>query len=103
MPFAKGKSGNPKGRALDKPFSDALRLEAMRLKKVKGDELDADRRIARALIAKAEKGDASAAREYIDRRDGKAAQSLDLNHGVQDSLAEVLKEINGVTRGLPKP
>lgn len=101
MPFKEGQSGNPKGRKPGKSFSDALRLEAARSIEIDGEKLNADRRIARALIAKAEKGDPSAAKEYIDRRDGKAPQSFDLNHGVTDGLAELIKAVNG-KRGLPK-
>ena len=68
MPFAKGQSGNPGGRPKDRPFADALRMEL----KAAGDDHRALRKIARALIAKAEDGDLAAIREVADRLDGKA-------------------------------
>jgi hypothetical protein len=67
MPFAKGQSGNPGGRPKDKPFAEALRMEL----KAAGKDHRALRKIARALIAKAEDGDLPAIREIADRLDGK--------------------------------
>lgn len=67
-----------------------------------GGKMKRYRRVARAWIAKAESGDHSAASLIADRTDGKAPQSLDLNHGVQDTLGDLLREISGKSRGIPK-
>lgn len=53
-----------------KPFRDALRAEIV----AGGDDHKTLRRVARALIAKAESGDVSAISALIDRLDGKVPQ-----------------------------
>jgi hypothetical protein len=47
MVWKKGQSGNPKGRAIEKPFADALRMEI----KAAGDDHQQLREIARKLRA----------------------------------------------------
>jgi hypothetical protein len=74
--FVKGKSGNPVGRAVEyatKPFAEALKMEIA----AAGNDHKALRKIARNLIAVAQKPDAtglSAASIIADRLDGKPAQ-----------------------------
>lgn len=70
MPFVKGKSGNPGGRHKDKPFADALRMEIA----AAGDDNKRLRKIAAALLNKAETGDIQAIAQIADRLDGKPAQ-----------------------------
>lgn len=72
MPFKKGQSGNPRGRATEKPFRDALRLE---LAEASGNQKRL-REIAKALMDKAATGDTQAIREFADRLDGKVPQAL---------------------------
>jgi hypothetical protein len=72
--FVKGQSGNPLGRLSEKPYHDALRMEIA----AAGKDHKALRRIARNLIAQAQKDsfDALPAINAIaDRLDGKPAQS----------------------------
>ncbi len=72
MPFKPGQSGNPAGRAIDKPFADALRMELV----AAGADHKKLRAIAAALIAKAADGDMAAIKELADRTDGRPAQQI---------------------------
>ena len=71
-PFQPGQSGNPAGRPKIKPFKDALRkaIDAA------GDDGEALRSVATALLAKAQEGDVQAIKEVADRLDGKVAQAI---------------------------
>ena len=90
MPFKKGQSGNPGGRPKEKPFADALRLEIADA----GEDHKALRRVARALLKKAEGGDIPAIRELADRLDGKPIQAVDANLDVSSNpLTELLAYI----------
>jgi hypothetical protein len=75
MVWKKGQSGNPKGRAIEKPFADALRMEI----KAAGDDHQQLREIARKLLEKASKGDMQAINCLADRLDGKPSQALEVN------------------------
>ncbi len=79
---------NPRGQQRDKPFRDALRME------IAGADGDFKRlrRIANALLEKAEAGDVSAIKEIGDRLDGKPAQMIS---GDEDG-APILHEIRRV-------
>ena len=75
MPFKKGQSGNPRGRAAEKPFRDALRMELA----AAGGDHKTLRQIARALIetaSKSGKDSVPAQKEIADRMDGKVPQAL---------------------------
>jgi len=85
MPFAKGQSGNPGGRPKDKPFADALRMELM----AAGADHRKLRKIARALIAKAEDGDLPAIREIADRLDGKVVPAVDATEPQGDVIYHI--------------
>lgn len=63
------------GRRQEKPFADALRMEIA----AAGEDHRRLRRIAAALLDKAESGDMQAIKELADRTDGKAIQQVD--HG----------------------
>ncbi len=71
MGFQKGHKLST-GRRSPKPFIDALNME---LKSV-GDDHKALRRIARALLAKANEGEGWAVKEIADRLDGKVPQAV---------------------------
>lgn len=60
------------GRKQEKPFRDALRMELA----AAGDDNKALRRIAAALIARAEEADLGAIKEVADRIDGKVPQAV---------------------------
>jgi len=68
MAGVKGRSGTNKGK--EKPFADALRMEIAEA----GDNHKRLRRIADALLKKAEAGDIQAIAQVADRLDGKPAQ-----------------------------
>ena len=72
MVWKTGISGNPGGRAKEKPFRDALRLELA----AAGDDQKALRRVAKALLEKAAAGDMAAIALLADRLDGKPAQAI---------------------------
>jgi len=74
MAWTKGQSGNPQGRAVEKPFADALRMEI----KTAGADHQQLRAIARKLLDKAEAGDMHAINCLADRLDGKPAQAVEL-------------------------
>ena len=74
MPFEPGKSGNPSGRAIDKPWRDAIRLAANEIDdKTQKKKI---RLIAEAVVNAAASGDMQAAKEVGDRLDGKAPQAV---------------------------
>jgi ribosomal protein L17 len=63
---------NPRGQQRDKPFRDALR---MAIAETNGD-FKKLRKVAEALVEKAETGDVNAIREIADRLDGKVPQAI---------------------------
>ena len=75
MAWKKGESGNPRGRAVEKPFADALRMEI----KEAGDNHQKLREIAKKLLDKAAEGDMSAINCLADRLDGKPSQALEVS------------------------
>lgn len=93
MPWKKGQSGNPKGRAKDQPFKTALDMEL----KAAGVNQKALRGIARKLIAAAESGEPWAIREIADRLDGKpviqGAVDHTHSHTVHDASDDELIDI----------
>ena len=74
-----------RGQQRDKPFRDALRMEIA----AAGEDLRALRKVAAALIGKAESGDVNAIREVADRLDGKPAQSVELTGEIEHYVARV--------------
>lgn len=75
MPFQPGQSGNPKGRASEKPFRVAIDMEL----KAAGEDHKKLRAIAKRLLDEAEKGEAWAVKEVADRLDGKPTQIMDVD------------------------
>jgi hypothetical protein len=61
-----------RGRQRDKLFRDALRMEIA----AAGEDRKALRKVAKALMHKAEAGDVQAIRELADRLDGKVPQAV---------------------------
>ena len=70
MPFQPGNSGHPEGQRRAKQFAEALRMEIA----AAGDDNKALRRVARALLAEAYKGNIAAIAMIADRLDGKVPQ-----------------------------
>lgn len=88
-------AGRPKGSEnKDKPYRDALRLEAALAEN--GEDTPAKpgslRYIARQQLIKAGE-DTAAAKEIADRLDGKAAQSVELSGGLAISHEDALGEL----------
>ena len=71
-PFQPGQSGNPAGRPKSKPFKKAL-YEAL---KAADDDSKMLKKVALALVAKAQDGDVPAIKEIADRLDGKVTQPI---------------------------
>ena len=74
MAWIKGQSGNPRGRASQKPFADALNMEI----KAAGEDHQRLRAIAKKLLEKAEDGDMQAISCVADRLDGKPLQQMEV-------------------------
>ena len=64
-----GQSGNPSGRNKVKPFREAMQ-------KLVGENAEALRLAAAALMARAHTGDVAALKEVADRLDGKVPASV---------------------------
>lgn len=71
MPWEKGESGNPLGRALNKPFLDALN------RAIKQDDGKRLRAAAEKLLDAAEAGEPWALQMMADRLDGKPKQQVE--------------------------
>ena len=93
MAWQKGQSGNPKGRAVEKPWTDAMRhtLAQFELKdadgKVKVKRGEALRKIAETMVTQAIVGDKDARRDIADRLEGRPAQAIT---GVDGGPVEIL-------------
>src|SRR5262245_54407405 len=72
MPFQPGNDGYPGSQRRTKLFSDALRMEIA----AAGDNHQALRSVARALLAEAHKGNIAAISLIADRLDGKVPQPV---------------------------
>ena len=75
MPFVKGQSGNPLGRASEKLLTDAIRIAALRV-----DPATKKRKlqlIAEKLVDKAVEGDNWAIGQIGDRLDGKPREYVE--------------------------
>lgn len=92
MAFQPGKSGNPGGRAKERQFADALRMELASA----GDDNKAIRAIAKNLIDLAQKAELAALpaiNAIADRLDGKPAQAVEMSGGLSISHEEALGEL----------
>jgi hypothetical protein len=92
MTFAKGQSGNPGGKAKGRPWRDAIERAVAR-RQGKKDLKDIDD-IADKLIDAAAAGDMQAVREFGDRMDGKAPQSLEHSGMIASTHEELLKQLD---------
>ncbi len=75
MAWTKDSQGTQRGRAVEKAFADALRVEI----KAAGADHQQLRAIARKLLDKAEAGDKQAINCLADRLDGKPPQAVELS------------------------
>jgi hypothetical protein len=81
--FQPGQSGNPAGRPKVIVVSEALRAQLAQ-QMPGADESTFAEALAKALIDKALSGDVLAAREVLDRVEGKPKQSIDVDMNVLD-------------------
>lgn len=99
--WAKGQSGNPKGRRTEKPFRDALKLAL-------SEEDETTKRtklrvIADNLVTCAMKSEPWAIKEVMDRYDGKPVQQVDATvterrdviDYTREELIEIINEGDG--------
>ena len=70
MTFVAGQSGNPHGRAAEKPFLAALRVAISKAKQSRNPKHSLEK-IAERLLINAASGETAAIREIADRLDGK--------------------------------
>ena len=98
LAWAKGKSGNPLGRAVEtseKPFATALKMEIA----AAGKDHKALRKIARNLLTVAQEPTAqgiSAAMAIADRLDGKPVQESNVNITKRDATDWTLAELDAI-------
>lgn len=89
MPFQKGKSGNPQGRAVDKPWRDALRkATAQRDPTTKRQYIQM---IAETVRDQALAGDIQHAKEIGDRLDGRAPPSSEETEAAAQLVVNLLR------------
>jgi hypothetical protein len=109
MAFKKGESGNPKGRAKEKPFTDALRMEIA----AAGEDHKALRAIARNLLMLAQipnKDALPAIATVADRLEGKPAQESTVTiddkrtsaDWTRDELVSFLNDCRNGSAGTPE-
>lgn len=91
--FQKGQSGNPKGKPKGARHFSTLLKEAI-IKVAEGDDMPADRMIVKELVDQAKKGNLQAIDRVLDRVDGKAEQTINLDADVtmNDGLSLEEKE-----------
>jgi hypothetical protein len=87
--FKPGQSGNPGGRPKDKPVTDALRRLIVRRVPNDAEHRTYAEVLAQALVHAALKGKTEAAREVLDRVEGRLPHSVAaIVDSAQESLAE---------------
>ena len=76
MAFQKGQSGNPSGRKVEKPITDAIRMALSEEHEATGKKKL--RVLAEKMVNEAIDGIIQAMKEVADRMEGKPAQSMEL-------------------------
>jgi hypothetical protein len=89
MPFAKGKSGNPGGRATEKLWRDSILKAVKERDGKKGPQFI--EMAAQALVTAAIAGDVPAIKELGDRLDGKSAPSPEEREDTKALIVQLVK------------
>jgi ribosomal protein L17 len=104
MAYKKGQSGNPLGRALMKPWRNALEraLAQFELKGENGEPVvkrgEALRIVADTVVKQAVLGDKDARREIAERLDGKPLQEISGNMNVSSERELSTAELERIAR-----
>jgi hypothetical protein len=94
MAFQKGISGNPGGKRQGRPWREAIERAVARRRGKK--DLKGIDDIADKLLDVAASGDMQAVREFGDRMDGKAPQSLEHSGVIATTHEENLKQLDNL-------
>ena len=96
--FKKGESGNPNGRPKGVPNSKTRLLRLLELVQTKTNPITGEKeefsvaeQLDLVILQKAFKGDLNAYKELMDRLEGKAKQTTDINANIQGNIQIVIE------------
>lgn len=97
-PFKKGQVANPNGRPKGVPNSKTRLLRLLELVQVKTNPITGDKeefsvaeQLDLVILQKAFKGDLNAYKELMDRLEGRAKQTTDINANIQGTIQIVIE------------
>jgi len=98
-PFKKGEVANPNGRPKGVPNSKTRLLRLLEIVQVQTNPITGDKeefsvaeRLDLMVLQKAFKGDLKAYQEILDRLEGRAKQTTDINANIQGSVQIVIQQ-----------
>ena len=98
-PFKKGEVSNPNGRPKGVPNSKTRLLRLLEIVQVQTNPITGEKeefsvaeRLDLMVLQKAFKGDLRAYQEILDRLEGRAKQTTDINANIQGSVQIVIQE-----------
>jgi hypothetical protein len=98
-PFKKGEVANPNGRPKGVPNSKTRLLRLLEIVQVQTNPITGEKeefsvaeRLDLMVLQKAFKGDLRAYQEILDRLEGRAKQTTDINANIQGSVQIVIQE-----------
>lgn len=97
-PFPKGVSGNPAGKPKGVPNSKTRLLRLLELVQTKTNPITGEKeefsvaeQLDLVVLQKAFKGDLNAYKELMDRLEGRAKQTTDINANIQGNIQIVIE------------